>query len=1457
MMPSLHARRSSSRILTLALLSTWLTACEPDTTASSDVSSTDTAPSDSVSLVACTGDGACTNVGEIECKTAGAETRVCSVDPLSGCLRWSAWAACPPAPDKCRTSVCQTGIGCALQFVPCSDSNMCTIDTCTPATGCVFTPSPVMCDDGNPCTTDACTPAGCTNVPNAGACDDGNACTQKDRCSKGYCVGGSPTKCGAADACHEAGICDPTTGLCDAPVRPNGTACSDLAACTTSDVCINGTCVGTPVECKAGPCSNAGCDPLTGLCQATPAADGTACSDGDACTQSDLCQDGDCVGSSPVLCAAPGPCSVAMCDSATGQCVTEAVANGGACSDGLACTVGDVCVSGDCEPGPCPLGFLCAGGDPCACAPGYFGPGCSGCLPGFGSASELVVTSNVGFLSPALLADPSALVGLAGPGPYSIYARLGLLADGSVFAASGTNPAHVVPPAAQSGVTQLAASFTHAIALKADGTVIGWGQDYYNAHVIPPLPGPAVAVATGGSHSAVLLADGNIILWGGLTAYPLPAPFLTSLAQGGFTAVAIGSTSNIAALKADGSVLTPHWPVTQTWTQVVAIAAGFNQILALTSGGAVLAVGNSPYGEANVPPEALSGVVAIAAAGHHSLALKADGSVVGWGRNYEGQLNLPVGPVGATRIFATGFASYIEFGGCELDDECADGTAVCDPNATCVNTLEGYDCVCDPGFAFDGTTCALDCATSEDGTACDDGDPCTTEDACDQGTCSGVAIVCAALGPCVIGASCQPDPEFGYACVTTFAPEGSSCEDGDLCTAGDVCKKGGCQPGLPILCPDGAACELDPACDPSTGECVGTPAPDGTACEDGAECTVGDTCFDGLCTAGACALNQDCTSLPTCACANGYVGADCDACAPGFTAVSRPLEWGVAPPFTALNSIAEGVTALHGAGIYRAALTTSGSVVVDAELWNPLAWVPAAALTGVSKVVINGTHALALKNGGVIAWGSNGHGQTTVPLAATTGVIDVAVLTNACLALLDTGEVIGWGQLPFSSYVNLLNGSVGPIASIEGVGIRAGGLRPDGQVENVSLATAGTWTGIVAISGGGGHLLGLDQTGRVRCNGDNGHGQCVVPTAAESGVVAIAAGRHHSVALKADGTVITWGKGVPGAQEPPVLPAVPAGIDAAGDSSYAMLQLCEDIDECATGLAECSPLAVCTNTVGSYDCTCMPPYVGDGFECAPAGCQGVSDGTYCDDGDLCTDASTCQAGACVGTPRECPSAGPCEKAGVCDPATGVCSAPTAAPDGSLCEDGNRCTKGDICKAGLCLSSVIPCGAPGPCQAAGVCDPETGLCSFKALSDGALCSDGDPCTAKDACKAGECIAGAALVCPAAAPCQEAGICKAEGDVAICVPGPPSPNGTPCNDENLCTDKDACKSGTCVGTERLCSPSEPCLVKGTCNPNDGKCSFPTAPDGTACEDGDPCTGADTCKLGICQPGKITCP
>jgi len=56
--------------------------------------------------------------------------------------------------------------------------------------------------------------------------------------------------CQASDQCHDAGTCNPATGLCSDPAKADGSACSDGDACTQTDTCQAGACVGSnPLVC--------------------------------------------------------------------------------------------------------------------------------------------------------------------------------------------------------------------------------------------------------------------------------------------------------------------------------------------------------------------------------------------------------------------------------------------------------------------------------------------------------------------------------------------------------------------------------------------------------------------------------------------------------------------------------------------------------------------------------------------------------------------------------------------------------------------------------------------------------------------------------------------------------------------------------------------------------------------------------------------------------------------------------------------------------------------------------------------------------------------------------------------------------------------------------------------------------------------------------------------------------
>src|SRR5438128_2562354 len=165
------------------------------------------------------------------------------------------------------------------------------------------------CDDGNPCTIDECSPAGCTHTP---------------------------VVCAAADQCHDAGTCNPATGACSNPAKPDGAACNDGNACTRTDSCQAGACTGTnPVTCTAADqCHDAGtCNPATGACSHPAQPAGLARNAGNSRTRTVAWQAAACTTTTPVACAAADQCHDAgACDPATGACSHPAKPDGMACN---------------------------------------------------------------------------------------------------------------------------------------------------------------------------------------------------------------------------------------------------------------------------------------------------------------------------------------------------------------------------------------------------------------------------------------------------------------------------------------------------------------------------------------------------------------------------------------------------------------------------------------------------------------------------------------------------------------------------------------------------------------------------------------------------------------------------------------------------------------------------------------------------------------------------------------------------------------------------------------------------------------------------------------------------------------------------------------------------------------------------------------------------------------------
>ena len=245
------------------------------------------------------------------------------------------------------------------------------------------------------------------------------------------------------------------------------------------------------------------------------------------------------------------------------------------------------------------------------------------------------------------------------------------------------------------------------------------------------------------------------------------------------------------------------------------------------------------------------------------------------------------------------------------------------------------------------------------------------------------------------------------------------------------------------------------------------------------------------------------------------------------------------------------------------------------------------------------------------------------------------------------------------------------------------------------------------------------------------------------------------------------------------------------------------------------------------------------------------DGSACSDGNACTQTDTCQAGSCAGSnPVTCTASDQCHTAGTCNTGTGVCTNP-ASPNGSACNDGNACTQTDTCQAGSCAgSNPVTCTASDQCHTAGTCNTGTGVCTNPASPNGSACNDSNACTQTDTCQAGSCAGSNPVTCTASDQCHTEGTCNT--GTGVCS-DPVAPDGSPCNDSNACTQTDTCQAGSCAGSNPVtCTASDQCHTAGACNPLDGLCSSPNAPNGTSCEDGNVCSIGDACQDGACASG-----
>ena len=1265
---------------------------------------------------------------------------------------------CEEGTDPCKAFVCSPATGaCVLEPLagspPCDDGNPCTTGDACLAGNCIG--SPDFCpEDGNPCTVTLCEDGKCSHPPAVDGlpCSDGEGCTELDACEDGECAGkpkcpddgnsctletcdsvtgecglikladGDPCddddpctlgetcialSCGQGDAkvCEDDGdpctveLCVPQEGGCISVDAPDGSACDDGDPCTGDEMCTDGTCASdTLTVCPddGDPCTVEACDPELG-CTSTQLEDGTQCSDGDACTTSTTCKDGSCEGD-PLDCAPSGPCFVAVCDAVAG-CVESPVPDGQACEDGDPCTLQTSCTEGVCGGGTvkdCPQP-----GDPCLVGV---------CLPTTGNCS----TTSAGDGTSCDDGDPCTT------GDWCLAGVC--TTSGPVDCGPGPDPCtDLVCSSAQGGCVpnpkEEGAACNAGNPCLSEGTCVD-GECSSEPQVVCPDPVTPCTVAacdpdTGGCIE--LPADDGAACEDGQPCTQATT-CLDGSCQGGEPTVCPddGDSCSLeicvpgsgcgAAADEDGIPCDDSDPCTND-TQCDAGACGGGLDTVCPSDG------DPCTSDACVPGE--------------------------------GCIYLPLGDG----------APCDDGSLCTADDACEAGECMGEAVVSCPALDD--PClvnICQPGTG----TCEPE--ASEDSVPCDDGNICTSSDACAQGVCVGEAVPCLqdtdpctvaqcdpGLGACVLGPSSAGTPcddgsictssdvcngqgqcggaekecppaellchvskcaESTGACEVTEAPDGIDCQDSDLCSVGDFCVQGACIPGNTPACQASGACQLA-SCDPATGACTETAAADGAGCSDGDACTIGETCFAGDCGGGSSVVCTDDGNACTTTACNPTTGL-CDTLAvPG----GLPCDDGDA------CTSDDGCVDAACVGLPVTCPASEGCSVSDC---NPA--------TGDCE-------------------------STPVSEGESCDDLDLCTSDELCTG----GECVGFPVLCPDADTECLASVCQPTVGCVPEDANEGLACFDSVCEVDTTCTegvCGNGTPLTCPPPGDPCLLAFctDETGcatapvddGMSCDDGNactGPGVCIAGSCEGQPIACVAPPCQVAVCDSEEGCT-----------------TAPGPDSSACDDGNP----CTVGDLCQAGACEGGLTKVCGGS------TCEPEICDPGSGACVT--TTADEGTPCDDGNPCTEETGCVAGDCAGgTPALCPTPAAACFTAVCAPSEGGC-VDVLVPDGSPCDDESACTADDTCFSGTCSGVIaVQCSPPNECLLS-VCDPATGTCAPTLAPDGAACDDGEACTAGEICTLGECGGSA----PATGCCTDA---------------------TDCDDHTPCT-ADSCVAGLCA-------------------------------------------------------------
>lgn len=703
-------------------------------------------------------------------------------------------------------------------------------------------------------------------------------------------------------------------------------------------------------------------------------------------------------------------------------------------------------------------------------------------------ASGIVGWGHNGFGQTTIPAGLTNAIAIAAGGSHA----LALKVDGTVVGWGSNARGQITIPAGLSDVVAIAASAVqggvppnysylndYSLALKADGTVVGWGDNTFGQ-----LDGPigltdVVAIAAGYYHALALKADGTVVAWGydGVGQATPPA--------GLNNVVGIAADAQLSlALKADGTVVA--WgtnsngerTVPAGLTTAVQVEAGGFHAVALKADGSMVNWGFASFG---APPGGYQSGRKLSAGNRHTLGLKTDGTVAAWGDNTEGQTTVPSGipsvfDVSAGRLFSLALRE----------------TAVVNP----------------PAFSTHPATQTVMVGGSVTFSAAANGTPTPTYQWRKDG---------------------EPIPD---ATGTTYTINPVRLADAGSYTVVATNLVGTATSNAAILTVDAAPVVVGQS---ETRRVI--------AVGEGFTHTFAATGTgpftyqwfkNNRAIAGA-TSDRFSVGAATMADSGAYHVVVSDA---GGARRSSPYFVLVAPTATALSiwgdtaagqgtlpSGLTGVVAVALGNSHVVALKRDGFVTAWGGNTNGQLNVPGN-LGSVVAISAGQQHTLALKSDGtVVAWGWNASGQSNVP-ANLSGVIAVAAGDFHSYALKTDGTLVAWGNNTASQLAipsGFATGSLLGTGASHALVIRADDTLVSWGNNGNGQATVPAGLGaVVAAEGGSFHSLAVRSDGTVAAWGANGSTQSTVP-AGLAGVADVAAGTSHSLALKTDGTVVGWG----------------------------------------------------------------------------------------------------------------------------------------------------------------------------------------------------------------------------------------------------------------------------------------------------------------------------------------------